>query len=85
MSDDIIDQLSYYVTNEMRMPAGLTITVINYIEAQQTEIERLRNALKDERELRLNAETRAMARIAEISDAHIRYLKSAITNKEEQQ
>jgi hypothetical protein len=30
------------------------------------EIERLRNALKDERELRLNAETRAMARIADI-------------------
>jgi hypothetical protein len=87
MSDDIIDQLSYYVANEMRMPSGLTITVINYIEAQQVEIERLRNALKDERELRLNAETRAMARIADIDirDAHIRYLKSAITNKEEQQ
>jgi len=50
------------------------------------EIKRLRASLKEERELRLNAETRAMARIAKIDirDAHIRYLKSAITNKEEQ-
>jgi hypothetical protein len=39
MSDDIIDQLSYYVTNEMRMPAGLIVTVIN-------EIERLRECLQ---------------------------------------
>jgi len=38
MTDDIIDQLSHYVTNEMRMPAGLIVTVIE-------EIERLRNAL----------------------------------------
>jgi hypothetical protein len=45
VSDDIIDQLSYYVANEMRMPAGLTITVINHIEAQQAEIERLRQTL----------------------------------------
>jgi hypothetical protein len=45
MTDDIIDQLSYYVTNEMRMPAGLTITVINHIEAQQAKIGRLRKAL----------------------------------------
>jgi len=58
-----------------------------YTDEAADEIERLRNALKDERELRLNAETRAMARIADIDirDAHIRYLKSAITNKEEQQ
>jgi hypothetical protein len=98
MTDDIIDQLSYYVANEMRMPAGLIVTVINEIERLQVivdeakpkhkgfpdddivvvlrtmvqytnyvaggvcwraadEIERLRNALEDERELRLNAET----------------------------
>jgi hypothetical protein len=57
------------------------------VYAAADEIERLRNALKDERELRLNAETRAMARIADIDirDAHIRYVKSAITNKEEKQ
>ncbi len=41
MTDDIIDQLSYYVANEMRMPAGLIVTVINHIEAQQAEIKRL--------------------------------------------
>ena len=39
MTDDIIDQLSYYVANEMRMPAGLIVTVIN-------EIERLRECLQ---------------------------------------
>jgi hypothetical protein len=38
VADDIIDQLSYYVANEMRMPAGLIVTVID-------EIERLRNTL----------------------------------------
>jgi hypothetical protein len=52
MTDDIIDQLSYYVANEMRMPAGLTISVINYIEAQQAEIERLRKALSQYNEVR---------------------------------
>ncbi len=39
MTDDIIDQLSYYVANEMRMPAGLIVTVIE-------EIERLRECLQ---------------------------------------
>lgn len=47
MTDDIIDQLSYYVANEMRMPAGLIVTVINYIEARQAEIERLRTLVDD--------------------------------------
>lgn len=42
MTDDIIDQLSYYVANEMRMPAGLIVTVIN-------EIERLRQQLAEHR------------------------------------
>ena len=40
MADDIIDQLSYYVANEMRMPAGLIVTVID-------EIKRLRQGLWD--------------------------------------
>ena len=44
MSDDIVEQLSYYITNEVRMPAGLTVTVISHIEAQQAEIKRLRKA-----------------------------------------
>ena len=39
MTDDIINRLSYYVANEMRMPAGLIVTVIN-------EIERLRECLQ---------------------------------------
>jgi hypothetical protein len=39
VTDDIIDQLSYYVANEMRMPAGLIVTVIE-------EIERLRECLQ---------------------------------------
>jgi hypothetical protein len=42
MSDDIIDQLSYYVANEMRMPAGLIVTTID-------EIERLRQQLAEHR------------------------------------
>jgi hypothetical protein len=39
MTDDIIDQLSYYVANEMRMPSGLIVTAID-------EIERLRECLQ---------------------------------------
>jgi hypothetical protein len=50
MTEDIIDQLSYYVTNEMRMPAGLTTTVINHIEAQKAEIERLQGEVEGWRE-----------------------------------
>jgi len=46
VADDIIDQLSYYVANEMRMPAGLTITVINHIETQQAKIEQLRENIQ---------------------------------------
>lgn len=42
MTEDIIDQLSYYVANEMRMPAGLIVTVID-------EIERLRQQLAEHR------------------------------------
>jgi hypothetical protein len=44
VADDIIDQLSWFVTNEIRMPAGLIVTVISHIEAQQAEIKRLRTA-----------------------------------------
>ncbi len=40
-NDDIVNQLLPYVVNEMRMPAGLTITVIEEIERMQAEIERL--------------------------------------------
>lgn len=32
MNNDIINQLEYYITNELRMPAGLIITVIEEIE-----------------------------------------------------
>jgi len=39
MSDDIVERLLPFVVNEMRMPAGLTITVID-------EIERLRKRLQ---------------------------------------
>ena len=31
-ANDIIDQLSWFITNEVRMPAGLIVTVINKIE-----------------------------------------------------
>jgi hypothetical protein len=80
MKPDMLDQLrrmNYYVNGVM---STLPDDAAN-------EIERLRASLKEERELRLSAETRAMARIAEIDirDAHIRYLKSAINNKEGQQ
>jgi HAMP domain-containing protein len=40
-NDDIVNQLLPYVVNEMRMPAGFTITVIEEIERMQAEIERL--------------------------------------------
>jgi len=30
--DDIVTQLEYFVTNEVRMPAGLVVSVINEIE-----------------------------------------------------
>ena len=80
MTDDIVADLR-------RMADARVYSIRKRMHEAADEIERLRNALKDERELRLNAETRAMARIADIDirDAHIRYLKSAITNKEEQQ
>jgi hypothetical protein len=42
MADDIVNQLLPFVMNEVRMPAGFVVTVINHIEAQQAEIERLR-------------------------------------------
>ena len=42
MADDIVTQLEYFVTNEVRMPAGLVVSVIN-------EIERLREQLQDAR------------------------------------
>ena len=59
MTEDIVTRLrkmNYYV-NEVASTLP---------DEAADEIERLRNALKDERELRLNAETRAMARIADI-------------------
>jgi hypothetical protein len=31
-SDDIVQQLSWFVMNELRMPAGLIVTVINELE-----------------------------------------------------
>jgi hypothetical protein len=59
VSDDIVERLLPFVVNEMRMPAGLTITVIEEIERlrdwhsemfhyaadRDAEIERLRAAL----------------------------------------
>jgi hypothetical protein len=45
MTEDIIDQLSYYVANEMRMPAGLIVTVIDEIERLQGEVEGWREAV----------------------------------------
>ena len=48
MSGDIVEQLSWFVMNEVRMPAGLIVTVID-------EIERLRAAGDDLAEaLRVN-------------------------------
>ena len=47
MADDITTQLSYFVTNEERMPAGLTVTVIEYINSQRDEIERLRGIAEE--------------------------------------
>ena len=46
MTDDIIDQLSCYVTNEMRMPAGLIVTVINEIEQLRENNEYLKNIIE---------------------------------------
>lgn len=34
---DILTQLSYFVTNEVRMPAGLVVSVIEEIERLRTE------------------------------------------------
>jgi hypothetical protein len=48
VSGDIVEQLSWFVMNEVRMPAGLIVTVID-------EIERLRAAGDDLAEaLRVN-------------------------------
>jgi len=44
MTNDILNELEFFVTNEARMPSGLIITVIN-------EIERLRNKEQDLRML----------------------------------
>jgi hypothetical protein len=43
MSDDIVERLLPFVVNEMRMPAGLTITVIDEIERLRAEVERLQD------------------------------------------
>jgi hypothetical protein len=43
--DDIVKQLSYFVTNEVRMPAGLTLTVIEEIERLEAEVVHLRTLL----------------------------------------
>lgn len=45
MTDDIIDQLSYYVANEMRMPAGFIVTVIKEIEQLRENNEYLKNII----------------------------------------
>jgi hypothetical protein len=39
VDDDIVTQLSWYITNEVRMPAGLTCTVIDCIERLQQQVE----------------------------------------------
>jgi hypothetical protein len=45
VADDIIDQLSWFVTNETRMPAGLIVTVIDEIERLRDASEWLKQAL----------------------------------------
>jgi hypothetical protein len=54
MTDDIIDQLSYFITNESRMPAGVIITAINHIETLEAQIKRLYDEIN---ELRLQVVT----------------------------
>jgi len=48
MSDDIIDQLSYYVANEMRMPAGLIVTAIDEIERLREQVDHAHAILASE-------------------------------------
>lgn len=47
MSNDLIKQLSWFVVNEVRMPAGLLVTAIKKIEEQQVEITRLMHKLDE--------------------------------------
>ena len=51
MADDIIDQLSYYVANEMRMPAGLIVTAINEIERLRAELDLIAKGVAKARQL----------------------------------
>jgi hypothetical protein len=39
VADDIVEQLAYFVTNEARMPAGLTVTVIEEIERLREQVD----------------------------------------------
>ncbi len=41
-SDNIVQQLSWFVMNEVRMPAGLIVTVIDEIERLRAELTQLR-------------------------------------------
>ena len=41
-SDNIVEQLSWFVMNEVRMPAGLIVTVIDEIERLRAELTQLR-------------------------------------------
>lgn len=45
---DIIEHLSYYITNEARMPAGEVITVIEEIEWLREQNEILQQAVSEE-------------------------------------
>jgi hypothetical protein len=47
VSEDILNQLAYFVHNEERMPAGLIRTVIEEIERLRSEVRELEAALPD--------------------------------------
>lgn len=43
-NNDIINQLEYFITNELRMPTGLIITVIEEIERLRTFVDQWHQA-----------------------------------------
>jgi hypothetical protein len=48
MTNDILNELEFFITNEARMPAGLIITVINEIERLRSKEQDLRILLEQD-------------------------------------
>jgi uncharacterized protein YggU (UPF0235/DUF167 family) len=78
VTDDIINELSYFITNEARMPAGLTITVIDHIESLENKIEQLYAEIN---ELRLQVVTLSFPKKTYIDKDITPILRSFTDNK----